>query len=174
MANHRAEFDQWLPVPIERLFLFFANPANLPPIMPHSMRTELVQVKLLPPPGIRFGKSTVTTETPLAGVGSEIVTRFRFVPFLPFTADWIALITDFQWNEYFQDVQKQGPFKSFVHRHEMSTEARNDVVGTVVRDRIEYEVGFGILGEIANALFVRRQFENIFRHRQTAVAELVK
>jgi ligand-binding SRPBCC domain-containing protein len=174
VAKHCVEFEQWVPAAIERTFLFFANPANLPRIMPRWTRTELLRVKLVPPPGIRFGQSTVTKETPLAGVGSEIVTRSRIVPLLPITAKWIALITAFEWNHYFQDVQKQGPFKSFVHRHEMRIETCDGVVGTVVRDRIEYEIGFGILGETANALFVKRQFESMFRHRQTAVAALLK
>ena len=49
---HLVQFEQWVPVPIERVFLFFANPGNLPRIMPPQTGTELVRLKLVPPPGI--------------------------------------------------------------------------------------------------------------------------
>ena len=28
--THLAQFEQWVPAPIERVFLFFTNPGNLP------------------------------------------------------------------------------------------------------------------------------------------------
>ena len=130
---HRAQFAQWVPVRLERVFLFFANPGNLPRIMPPETRTELLRVTLVPPPGVSAVQSTVTDQTPLAGAGSEIVTSFRILPFLPFRAKWIARIVAFEWNQYFEDVQEKGPFKSFQHRHELAAEERNGVPGTVVR-----------------------------------------
>src|SRR6478672_774600 len=142
---HLAQFEQWVPVPIERVFLFFANPGNLPRIMPPRTGTELVRPKLVPPPGITEERATITDRPPLAGVGSEIVTSFRLFPFLPFRAQWIALITEFEWNHHFADIQKKGPFKRFRHRHEFSAETRNGASGTTVRDVIEYDPGFGVL-----------------------------
>src|SRR6476661_10259053 len=170
---HLAQFEQWVPVPIERVFLFFANPGNLPRIMPPRTGTELVQLKLVPPPGIAEERATITDRAPLAGAGSEIITSFRLIPFLPFRARWIALITEFEWNHHFADVQKQGPFKSFVHRHELKGEIRGQVSGTVVRDVIDYEVGFGWLGNLANKFFIRRQFQSTFEYRQKALGKLL-
>jgi ligand-binding SRPBCC domain-containing protein len=109
----------------------------------------------------------------LAGAGSEIVTSFRLVAFLPFRAQWIALITEFEWNHHFADVQKKGPFKSFHHRHELTGETRNQIKGTLVRDVIEYEVGFGWLGELARKLFVSRQLQRTFAYRQKALEKLL-
>ena len=171
--THRIQFEQWVPAPIEQVFLFFANPGNLPRIMPPQTGTELLRLKLVPPPGILEERATVTDRPPLAGAGSEIVTSFRLVPFLPFRARWIALITEFEWNHHFADVQKQGPFKSFVHRHELKGEIRGQVNGTVVRDVIDYEVGFGWLGNLANKFFIRRQFQSTFEYRQKALGKLL-
>ncbi len=172
--THRVEFEQWVPVPLERVFLFFANPGNLPRIMPPQTGTELVRLKLVPPPGIAAESATITDRAPLAGVGSEIVTSFRVVPFLPFRAQWTALITEFEWNRHFADVQQRGPFKSFHHRHELREETRNQVRGTVVRDVIEYEVGFSLLGELAQKLFVSRQLQRTFTYRQQALEILLR
>lgn len=170
---HQAQFEQWVPVPLERVFLFFSNPGNLARIMPPESGAELVRVKLVPPPGVPPEKATVTDRDPLAGVGSEIVASFRMVPFLPFRRRWIAQITEFQWNHHFADIQKKGPFKCFQHRHDFIAETRNGQSGTIVRDTIDYEVGFGFLGEIAQKLFVRRQFQQMFAWRQQALEKLL-
>jgi ligand-binding SRPBCC domain-containing protein len=88
-------------------------------------------------------------------------------------AQWIARITEFEWNHHFADVQDKGPFKSWHHRHEFRAERREGVAGTLARDVIEYEVGFGFLGAIADALFVRRQMESTFAHRQQVLQSLL-
>jgi ligand-binding SRPBCC domain-containing protein len=93
--------------------------------------------------------------------------------FLPIRAQWIARITEFEWNHYFADVQDKGPFRSWHHRHEFLAETRAGVEGTLVRDVIDYEIGFGFLGEIANAIFVRRQMQNTFAQRQQILPKLL-
>jgi ligand-binding SRPBCC domain-containing protein len=170
---HHIQFEQWVPVAVERVFLFFANPGNLPRIMPPSTGTELVRVKIVPPPGVAAEAATVTDRDPLAGVGSEIVTSFRVLSFLPIRAQWIALITEFEWNHHFADMQKKGPFRSFHHRHELLAEARNGVNGTVVRDLIDYEVGLGLLGELAQRFFISHQLQRTFAYRQKALEKLL-
>lgn len=171
--THHVQFEQWVPVAAERVFLFFANPGNLPRIMPPGTGTELVQLKLVPPSGMAGDEATITDRDPLAGVGSEIVTSFRVLPFLPLRAQWIALITEFEWNHHFADVQTSGPFKSFYHRHELLEEARNGVNGTVVRDVIDYEVGFGLLGDLAQKFFISGQLQRTFAYRQQALKKLL-
>jgi ligand-binding SRPBCC domain-containing protein len=171
--DHRAQFAQWVPVPVETVFLFFANPGNLPRIMPPATRTELLRVNLVPPPGTFSDRATVTDQEPLAGVGSEIFTSFRIIPFLPFRVRWVSRIVEFEWNRGFVDIQQKGPFKRFHHRHELVAEQRDGVPGTVVRDVIDYEIGFGFVGELAQKLFVARQFQRTFEYRQRALEKLL-
>lgn len=87
--------------------------------MPPETRTELLELRLVPPPG---SSASISDRDALAGIGSEIATSFRVAPFLPFRACWIAVITEFEWNHHFADVQKKGPFKSF---HQPRTSGRN-------------------------------------------------
>jgi len=171
MAFH-FQAEQWVPYPVDEVFRFFSNPGNLPRIMPPSSGTELVRLDLVPPPGARISGATVTEDAPIAGAGSRIVTSFRVIPFLPFRAEWIALITEFEWNDHFCDEQKKGPFKSFRHCHRLSAEAKDGKTGTVVRDVIEYEVGFGLLGLLAQ-FFIQRQLRKTFEHRQRALSGLL-
>lgn len=170
---HRAQFEQWVPFTIKEVFIFFANPANLAKIMPPSTGAEIVNLRVTPPPGFHLPAATVTDRPPLAGAGSEIVASFRILPFLPFRRQWIAQVTEFEWNHHFADVQKKGPFKSFRHRHQFAVVMRDGINGTVVRDLIEYDIGWGMLGDLAQRFFVGPQLQRIFKYRQSKLEKLL-
>jgi len=140
--------------------------------MPPETATELAALRLVPPPAVPGGPQAIPKDDSLAGVGSEIVTSFRLFPFLPFRAQWIALITEFEWNQHFADIQKKGPFKRFHHRHEFSRETRN-ATGTLVRDVIEYDAGFGVLGDLAQKLFIAPSLQQTFAYRQKMLEKLL-
>lgn len=167
--KHRLEFEQWVPFPLEHVFAFFSNPENLPRIMPPASATRLIALNRMPPPKTPAGISSEKA----AAVGSIIVTSFRLFPLLPLRYRWVARITEFEWNRYFADVQDHGPFKSWHHRHEFASAARESVGGTLVRDVIEYEVGLGLAGTLANALFVHRQMKRTFAQRQQTLPHLL-
>lgn len=167
---YRAEFEQWVAFPVEQVFLFFANPKNLPRIMPPSLGTRIEDLRLMSP-GPQPGPAA---DSSLAGVSSEIVTSFRMVPFLPFRKIWTARITEFEWNRYFVDVQARGPFRRWTHRHEVRPEVRDGIAGTSVRDQIEYEIGFGFIGALAQTLFVREQMKTMFAYRQSVLERLLR
>jgi ligand-binding SRPBCC domain-containing protein len=164
---HHLQFEDWVAFPLARVFEFFSNPENLPRIMPAATETRIDRLTLVPASGAAAGSNA-------AEVGTVIVTSFRMFTFLPLRAQWIARITEFEWNHYFADVQEKGPFKRWHHRHEFVEEIRDGVSGTVVRDRIEYEVGFGALGRMANAVFVERQMRGTFAQRQKILPQLLR
>jgi ligand-binding SRPBCC domain-containing protein len=165
--SQKIQFEQWVPVEIGKVFLFFANPRNLPRIMPPATETKLIEVKLVSPPD-----AVAKHGTELAGVGSEIVTSFRLFRFLPIHAKWTARIAEFEWNHHFADSQIKGPFKRFYHRHELNSETRTGVEGTVVKDVIEYDVGYGLIGRIAEK-FIAGQMRQTFEYRQQALEKLL-
>ena len=166
---HHLEFEQWVPFPLPRVFALFSNPENLPRIMPTASATKIVRLTRTPPPSPPAGTAAEQT----AGVGTVIVTSFRIVPFLPLRAQWIAHITEFEWNHHFADVQDKGPFKTWHHRHEFAAETRNGVEGTLVRDIIDYDLGFGLMGSLANRIFVVPQMQSTFAARQKILPDLL-
>src|SRR5271155_4143083 len=101
--RHRFQTEQWLPYPSDRVFAFFANPANLPPLMPEWQQARIEKTVIVPPPSFasRFA----------AGKGSWIMISFRPLPFIPLRLEWDAYIDELQWNEFFCDEQKKGPFR---------------------------------------------------------------
>ena len=156
-------------MPVETVFAFCANPRNLPRIMPPAMDAKLLNLKLM------SRQSRGSGEAPLAAiVGSEMVLSFRLMPGLPFRGKWVARITECQINHFFTDIQAKGPFKAWHHRHEFVPQVRDAVAGTLIRDAVEYEVGFGPLGALADRVFVSRQVRATFAWRQNAVRELLR
>ena len=159
--------EQWIPVAIEEVFRFFANPENRPRIMPPASGTRLLDVKIVvPSQTVKGNMGTV------AGVGSEIVTSFRVLPFLPFRKKWTARIMEFEWNRYFADVQQEGPFKSFYHRHELRPDQRGAKLGTAVIDLVDYEIGLGLLDPLVN-MVISRQMHKTFEYRQAALNRIL-
>lgn len=168
MAAH-IEFEQWVPFPLDRVFTFFSNPENLPKIMPAASGTVLLTMNRVAPPA-----SAEMLNDKAAGTGSILVTSFRVVSFLPLRREWIARITEFEWNDHFADVQEKGPFKLWHHRHEFAASLKDGQRGTTIRDVIDYEIGFGVLGRIAGVLFVRRQLERTFQERQRKLPDMLR
>jgi len=74
---------------------------------------------------------------------------------------WIALHTAYAKNRLFVDEQVAGPFKKWIHRHEFEESGS----GTLMTDRIEYELPGGVW---VNRLFswaVDLGLRDMFAHR---------
>jgi ligand-binding SRPBCC domain-containing protein len=178
--RHNFQTEQWLPYSGERLFAFFANPANLPPLMPGWQRARVEQVKLVSPPESPRSSPPVpgAAATPAApgfaaGAGSLITISFRPIPLLPLRLKWDAYIVEFRWNDFFCDEQRRGPFRYFHHCHRVREEIREGAAGAVVNDVLEYELPLGPLGDVANMLGVKRQIRALFAHRQRMLPVLL-
>ena len=173
MTKQKFETQQWVPFGLEAVFAFFANPHNLPRLMPESSQTRLDQLRVVPPQA-----QTVPATHPgvqpavVAGVGSEMVVSFRPVPWLPARASWLARITEFEWNSHFCDQQVRGPFAFFYHCHRIRAEMQSGAWGAVVTDQIEFALPLGALGRIGNGV-VRRQLEKSFAERQARLVQLI-
>jgi ligand-binding SRPBCC domain-containing protein len=168
-VKSRFESEQWLPQPVEKVFAFFADPRNLPRIMPPAMDAKLMSLKLVSAQTGGSGQSTAG-----AGAGSEVALSFRVFRGLPFRGKWVARIMECETNHFFTDLQVKGPFRTWHHRHEFLPQVHDGVAGTLIRDVVDYEVGFGLLGSLADRMFVRRQLQHTFAWRQKAVRELLK
>ena len=167
--RHIFEADQWLPFSLPVVFAFFANPRNLPPLMPVWQHARIEELNLIAPPPPPAGSPTRLG----TGVGTTMVLTFRMVPFLALRLRWNALIPEFEWNDHFCDTQTAGPFHFWRHCHSVCEEVRNGVTGTRVHDRVEYALPGGPLGDLANLLGGRLQMRYIFGVRHRRAAKLV-
>jgi len=176
--RHTFHAEQWLPYSVETVFAFFANPENLPRLMPGWQKARIEEAMFTaPPPRPVSGAAPVAPLLRMRGIvagnGTTMTISFRPVPFSPIRVPWEAEIVDFAWNDRFCDVQLRGPFAYWRHCHTVIPEVRDAVSGTVVRDQVEYEMRLGKFGELAHSLVGRRQIARIFAHRQRRTAELL-
>ncbi|HVP56339.1 MAG TPA: SRPBCC family protein [Candidatus Eisenbacteria bacterium] len=165
--SQRLQVEHWIPVPLPPVFSFFADPHNLPRIMPPSQGAKILKLNLVPP-RLPAGVPLRGLER-MAGAGTEITFKFRAIPYLPVHERWTALITEFVFHEYFSDTQKQGPFKSWHHTHTFESRIVDGVEGTLVGDEVEYEVGFGMVGTFLERAVFQRVMRAIFEHRKQAL-----
>ena len=77
---------------------------------------------------------------------------------------WRSEITAYDPPHRFADEQRRGPYRSWRHEHLFGETAE----GTLVEDRVRYRPWGGWL---ADAMFVRRDLEGIFRFRQQRLRE---
>ena len=157
------ESEQWLPYPIEVVFAFFANPENLPRLMPGWQKARIEEASFAPPP--THPDPGHKMKGIAAGAGTTMTISFRPFPLSPIRVPWVAEITEFVWNDHFCDVQVKGPFKKWRHCHRLTQK----VGGTLLRDEVEYEVLFGGLAKP----FVVWQFGSMFGYRHQRTAELL-
>jgi ligand-binding SRPBCC domain-containing protein len=163
---YTAKFEQWIPVPLEQVFEFFGNPENLPRIMPPWMQVRVDETRFVAPPD-------APSSGKFAGAGSVVTISFRPLPFLPFRLRSEAHIVGFAMNRFFEDAHSDMLFKSWHHRHEFVAEERTGSAGTIIRDVVTYEMAFGRLAPIVNALFVASQMRRTFEFRQRVVERLL-
>ncbi|HEY0161304.1 MAG TPA: SRPBCC family protein [Edaphobacter sp.] len=167
--RHTFQAEQWLPFPVPVVFAFFANPQNLPPLMPKWQQARIEELRLVaPPPAPADGPSRLGT-----GVGTTMILSVRMLPRLPMRMNWHARIEEFEWNDHFCDVQTSGPFAYWRHCHRVKVEAREGVEGALLMDCVEYELPGGPLGDLADALLGKQQLRSIFAERKCKAAMLM-
>jgi ligand-binding SRPBCC domain-containing protein len=168
------EVSQWVPFRLELVFAFFANPSDLPLLMPPKLETRIEESKLVAPKVSRPPVPPLVGKLPsiAAGAGSEILISFYPFAWPRMRVKSKVRITEFEWNSHFCDEQILGPFARFDHRHSIVAEKREGVPGTLVTDTIEYSLPFGIVGSLGNGI-VRRKLEETFAHRQERLPEVL-
>lgn len=168
---HTFTTEQWLPYPPELIFAFFANPENLPRLMPRWQKARIEEAVFAPVPP----RPPNAPRYPgmAAGDGTRLTLSFKPVPFSPIRIPWEAKIEDFRWNQGFCDVQLEGPFKSWRHCHTVTAATQNDIAGTTLRDEVSYELPLGPLSGLANTLVARHGLAYTFRYRQRRTTELL-
>jgi len=140
--------EVFIRAPIEEVFEFFCDPANLARITPKSV-----------------GFRDLTPEARPMGPGMKIVHEIRWFG-LPLR--WETLIEEYNPPHGFVDTQVRGPYKYWRHRHSFE-EAPG---GTLMRDHIRYGLPFGPLGTVTHWLIVKRQLKRIFDYRGRKILKL--
>ena len=67
-----------------------------------------------------------------------------------------------------QCMGERGPFSNWTHSHIFKE--KNG--GTIIIDQIDYSIPFGLIGGIANYIFVEKDLGYIFDYREKAIMDI--
>jgi len=148
---YRTEFTQKLPVSIETAWDFFSSPLNLAEITPKDMT---------------FDVTSPNMDTTKMYPG--LIITYKVSPLFGIKLDWVTEITHVKDQEYFIDEQRFGPFAFWHHQHHF----QKIDGGVLMNDILHYSIGWGPIGNVANAVMVKNKIKGIFDFRYQKVEEL--
>ena len=140
---------QNLPISVETAWEFLSDPKNLKTITPDYMGFNI-----------------------LSGVDRPMyagqIIQYIVTPVLGIKTKWVTEITHVIDKTYFVDEQRFGPYALWHHKHFIK-----EINGGVeMEDIIDYKIPFGLLGQLAHPIVVKKQLKQIFKYREEKLIEL--
>ena len=141
--KHELYREQQLNCDLQTAWDFFSSPMNLPKITPKDMAF------------------TVLSEQKTNKIFEGMIIDYTVSPLLGIPLKWKTRITEVIPNKCFTDFQEKGPYKLWSHHHEFIPNEK----GVLMIDKVDYELPFGVLGNLAHRLFVKKKLDKIFNYR---------
>jgi ligand-binding SRPBCC domain-containing protein len=150
MRTYILEREQIIERPRAETFAFFADALNLERITPPFLRFRII------------------TPLPIEmGAGTEIEYRLRL---FGVRFRWLTVIDQWRPEEKFVDIQLSGPYSLWHHTHIFEKLGR---ARTLMRDRVLYQIPYGLAGTLAHRAFVRKTLDLIFDYRTAMISRLL-
>jgi ligand-binding SRPBCC domain-containing protein len=141
---------QCMPVNIDTAWDFFSSPSNLKTITPDNLGFKILSH--------HHGSKMY------AGQIIEYTVR----PLLGIPMYWMTEITHVEYQKYFVDEQRFGPYSLWHHQHHFKIVEG----GVEMTDIVHYKMPLWILGDIANTLYIKNELKKIFEFRFQKVETL--
>jgi ligand-binding SRPBCC domain-containing protein len=151
MGVYKFQTEQMLAIPLQKAWDFFSSPMNLAKITPPEMDFRIL--------------SAITDSKVYSGMRIT----YSVKPILGIPLSWETLISDVHEASRFTDKQIKGPYALWEHTHTFVEKAG----GVMVIDFIKYKLPFGVLGDLAHFLFVRKKIKSIFEFRRITLEKIV-
>ncbi len=148
MRTYTLRCELATPVSLQAAFAVFEDPYNLAKITP---------------PWLHF---QILTRDLKMGLGAEIDYKFHWNGF---PLRWKTRISQYEPPLLFMDEALRSPYVFWRHEHRF----RPGEHGTVVSDKVQYAMPYGMAGRLVHGLAVANQLRAIFSYRQNAIAQLL-
>ena len=150
MSVHCLKSTQLMPITLDEAWAFFSHPKNLAVMTPEYLNLKF------------------TNELHGDGMYPGQVITYKVKPLLGIPMFWMTEITHVVDRKFFVDEQRFGPYALWHHQHHFE-EVEG---GVMMTDIVHYKAPLGFLGDLAVALFIKRQLKTIFEFRRRKVVEL--
>lgn len=141
---------QKAPISVEEAWRFFSSPENLEKLTPSEMNFQ------------------VTSGKPEKAYPGQIIT-YKVSVVKGVRLNWVTEITQVKKNKFFIDEQRFGPYTMWHHEHFFE---KIDENSCWIVDKVSYKLPLGILGRLAQVLFVKKQLRGIFTYRTQQIDKL--
>jgi len=148
--RHQLYREQQLNCDIKTAWHFFSSPANLSKITPEDMRFKII------------------SKDDHQDIFEGMIIDYTVSPMLKIPLKWRTRISQVEFNRSFTDYQEKGPYKYWSHFHEFIPNNN----GVLIKDTVDYELPFGILGNIAHRIFVKKKLADIFDFRYAVLEKM--
>jgi ligand-binding SRPBCC domain-containing protein len=152
MSTFYYRTEQFLPVDLDTAWDFFSSAKNL---------------ALITPPELDF---KILTDLNGQEIYEGMLINYTVKPLLGIPLRWETEICRVEKPFIFTDRQLKGPYKLWEHTH-CYAEVNN---GVLMKDEVKYQLPFGLLGDIAHSLVVRKKVEDIFAFRKQVLETMFK
>jgi len=142
VKKYSIEFEQFINLPIQDVFLFFSQPKNL---------------SLITPPRLKFN---ILTPEPIQMNEGQLIDYTLTIMYI-INIRWTTLITMYQEPNIFIDQQLKGPYSLWHHTH--TFEEKDG--GTLIKDKVIYGIPFGWFGRFLNFVYIKHDINSIFKYR---------
>jgi ligand-binding SRPBCC domain-containing protein len=147
MASQIIKSVQQIPASLDELWAFFSDPRNLVKMTPASMDFRIIST--------HHGTDIYPGQ----------IIEYKLRPVAGISVYWMTEITHVKLHTFFVDEQRKGPYALWHHQHHFKTIPG----GVEMTDLVHYRIPFGIIGKIANTVFVRKKLERIFQYRRKVI-----
>lgn len=151
MYLHLLERTQIINSDIDNVWKFFSRPENLNDITPPDMQFEILTKNL--PDEIYPG----------------LMIEYKVKPFKFFKTKWVTEIKHIIPKKLFVDEQIFGPYKFWHHIHLFEAIGTNKVR---MIDKVYYKLPFSFIGEMVEAIFIRKRLNEIFDFRYKTIEKI--
>ena len=131
---------QLLPVKMEEAWEFFSSAKNL---------------SVITPPQLDF---KILSQLDHKEIYEGMLIDYKVKPLLGIPVRWQTEIFKVNKPDTFTDRQLRGPYKLWEHTHRFFQKGN----GVLMEDEVKYQLPFGIIGEVAESLVVRKKIKEIF------------
>ncbi len=149
MAHYQLIKRQHLKTDLDTIWDFVSSPKNLKEITPDYMLFQ------------------ITSEELKEKMYPGMIISYKVSPMFNIKMNWVTEITQVKDKHFFIDEQRMGPYKMWHHQHFFEEQDN----GVMMTDIVTYIPPFGILGDVANRLFINNQLEGIFNYRSNVLEQ---
>ena len=144
MSIFHYKAEQFLETDINAAWDFFSSAQNL---------------AVITPPELDF---KILTDLDGKEIYEGMLIEYKVRPLFGIPVYWKTEIASVNKPERFMDRQLKGPYKIWEHTHTFIQKEN----GVFMKDQVKYQLPFGVIGRLTNALIVKKKIEHIFTFRK--------